>query len=177
MNEVLKNIIDDQKKNIKVDAAKGHDKKCPFTGNMKLHGKMFKGIVVSKDTHRTVKVTWSNKHFVKKYERFMVKRTKVAAHNPDAINAQVGDEVVIAECRPLSKTKKFIVVQNLGHSTDYMIKKESIEDDKKVKKEKEAKKKDSDNEVKEEATEALDSDEIVEAEETEADTEKLNDEQ
>lgn len=175
MNEVLKNIIDDQKKNIKVDAAKGNDKKCPFTGNMKLHGKMFRGIVVSKDTHRTVKVTWSNKHFVKKYERFIVKRTKIAAHNPEVINAQVGDEVVIAECRPLSKTKKFIVIQNLGHSKDYMIKQESIDDDKKVKKE--VKNKEDNKEVKEELTKDLDSDKTVETEEEKVDTEKLSDEQ
>jgi len=145
MSETLKKIMDAQKKSIKVDANANVDKKCPFTGNLKLRGKTFRGIVVSKDTHKTVRVTWTTKHFVKKYERFMLKRTKVAAHNPEVINAKIGDEVIIAECKPISKTKKFIVIQNLGHSKDYMIKKESIEDDKKVVKEKELKSKVNDD--------------------------------
>jgi small subunit ribosomal protein S17 len=33
------------------------------------------------------------------------------AHNPPCINAKEGDVVKIAECRPLSKTKKFVVIE------------------------------------------------------------------
>src|SRR6056300_1218564 len=109
MNEALKRVMEEQKSDLKIDESViGKDTKCPFTGNIKLRGKVFKGIVVSKDTHRTVIVEWSNKHSVKKYERFMVKKTKVAAHNPEIINANIGDKVVIAECKPLSKTKNFV---------------------------------------------------------------------
>ncbi|MFT4297619.1 MAG: 30S ribosomal protein S17, partial [Candidatus Woesearchaeota archaeon] len=133
MTESLKKIMEEQKKSISVDdTPEKVDKKCPFTGGLKLRGKLFRGIVVSKDTHRTVIIEWNTRHFVRKYERFMMKKTKVAAHNPDVINANIGDEVIIAESRPLSKTKNFVIIKNLGHSRDYMIKKESIEDDLKI---------------------------------------------
>lgn len=122
-------IIEEQKQKLNIaDAPK--DEKCPFTGSLKVRGRMFRGTIISKDTHRTVRVTWTTSRRIKKYERVMYRRTKVAAHNPDIINADVGDEVYIAECRPLSKTKKFVVIQNLGHSRDFTIKQETIEQDK-----------------------------------------------
>jgi small subunit ribosomal protein S17 len=124
-------IIQDKRKEIKTDKTAVKDAKCPFTGGLKLRGKTFTGIVVSKDTHRTTKVEWSRRLFLKKYERFMISKTKVAAHNPEVIDAQIGDVVIIAECRPLSKTKRFVIIQNLGHSKEYMIKRELIEEDKK----------------------------------------------
>lgn len=137
MNEVLKRIMEEQKSSLKIDeSAMGKDKKCPFTGNLKLRGKIFTGIVVSKDTHGTVVVEWTTKHFVKKYERFMVKKTKISAHNPEIINATIADKVIIAECKPLSKTKNFVIVKNLGHSLDYMVKKSVINEDKDTKSEK-----------------------------------------
>jgi small subunit ribosomal protein S17 len=133
MSESLKKIMEGQKELIsKASASENSDKNCPFTNGLKLRGKIFTGIVVSKDTHRTVIIEWSTRHFIKKYERFLDKKTKVAAHNPDVIKADVGDMVIIAECKPLSKTKNFVVIKNLGHSKDYMIKKESIDDDKKI---------------------------------------------
>ena len=126
-------IIEETRKNLKqVDASGVVDSKCPFTGGLKVRDKLFTGIVVSKDTHRTVQVEWSRRKFVKKFERFMVGKTKVSAHNPDVIAAQIGDKVVIAECRPISKTKKFVIIQNQGHSKEYMVKREVIEEDLKV---------------------------------------------
>ncbi len=46
-----------------------------------------------------------------RYERYEKRRTRVAAHNPPCINAKEGDKVVIAECRPLSRTKKFVIIE------------------------------------------------------------------
>ena len=48
-----------------------------------------------------------------KYERFEKRSTRIAAHIPDCINGKTGDSVKIMECRPLSKTKKFVVVEVL----------------------------------------------------------------
>jgi len=42
------------------------------------------------------------------YER---RYSKVKAHNPDEIDAKVGDVVTIMETRPISKTKNFIVIK------------------------------------------------------------------
>jgi small subunit ribosomal protein S17 len=126
-------IIDETRQNLKaVENSGSVDNKCPFTGGLKVRDKLFTGIVVSKDTHRTVQVEWSRRKFVKKFERFMVGKTKVSAHNPDVIAAQIGDKVVIAECRPISKTKKFVIIQNQGHSKEYMVKRSVIEEDLKI---------------------------------------------
>jgi len=48
---------------------------------------------------------------VKKYNRYEKRLSKFHAHNPPCIHAKVGDIVTIAECRPLSKTKNFVVVE------------------------------------------------------------------
>ena len=47
---------------------------------------------------------------MRKFERFERGKSSVQAHNPDCIKAKEGDQVMIAECRPLSKTKSFVVV-------------------------------------------------------------------
>ena len=87
------------------------DKKCPYYGDVAVRGKLFEGTVVSDSMARTVKVEWQT--FVKdaKYSRYLKKRTRVAAHNPDSIGAKKGDFVLIGETRPLSKTKHFTVLK------------------------------------------------------------------
>jgi small subunit ribosomal protein S17 len=40
-----------------------------------------------------------------------MRRTRVKAHNPESIDAKEGDTVRIAETRPLSKTKNFVVIE------------------------------------------------------------------
>ena len=80
---------------------------------IKTRGRTFQGKVVSAKAQKTVTVEWNRRIYVPKYERYQNKRSKVKAHNPDEIDAKEGDKVVIKECRPLSKTKKFIVVEVL----------------------------------------------------------------
>jgi len=51
---------------------------------------------------------------IPKYERYERRTSKLHAHNPPCIAARAGDRVKIMECRRLSKTKSFVVVQKLG---------------------------------------------------------------
>lgn len=74
---------------------------------------MIEGVVVSSKPHRTVIVQKDYLHFVPKYERYERRRSRIAAHNPECIDAKEGDKVVIGETRPLSKTKHFVVLQVL----------------------------------------------------------------
>jgi|SRR3989344_6625134 len=90
-----------------------NDKKCPTHGNISLRGRIFHGVIVSKDAHRTVVVEWPRIVKIRKYERFEKKRSKVKAHNPSCINAGLGEMVKIVECRPLSKTKNFVIVERI----------------------------------------------------------------
>ena len=93
--------------------AEADDKKCPFHGDVSVRGKTFVGVVVSDSMNKTVKVQWDNAVKSTKYNRYLKTRTKVAAHNPLAINAKKGDKVIIGETRPLSKTKHFAVLKIL----------------------------------------------------------------
>ena len=87
------------------------DKACPFHGSTKLHGRTFKGLVISAKAPKTVTVVRERRYYLRKYERYEKRRTKLLVHNPGCINAKPGDEVIIKETRPLSKTKHFVVVE------------------------------------------------------------------
>ncbi|MBD3354657.1 30S ribosomal protein S17 [Candidatus Woesearchaeota archaeon] len=96
------------------------DKKCPFHGNIKLRGKSFTGVVLAKDTHNTATVEWSYPVVIPKYERSETRRTKIHVHNPSCLDADIGDIVKVQETRPLSKTKKFVIVENMGKKKGFI---------------------------------------------------------
>ncbi|MFH2019815.1 MAG: 30S ribosomal protein S17 [archaeon] len=79
------------------------------TTQLKTRGRTFKGKVVSAKAQKTVTVEWFRRIYIPKYERYQIKRSKVKAHNTQG--AKEGDLVIIKECRPLSKTKKFVVTE------------------------------------------------------------------
>lgn len=72
-------------------------------------GKILRGTVVSDKMQETVVVSVTR--FVKhpKYRKFIKRVKKFHAHNPGDAKKE-GDKVSIQECRPMSKTKKFIVI-------------------------------------------------------------------
>lgn len=90
-----------------------NDWRCPYHGGLPVRGKIFEGKVVSDKMDRGVVVEWGFTRFVKKFDRAEKKKSKVTAHNPPCIHARSGDKVRVAECRPLSKTKKFVVIEKL----------------------------------------------------------------
>ena len=87
------------------------DENCPFHGRLPVRGIVLEGMVTSDRMKRTVVVEKEYLRFIRKYERYERRHSRVHAHNPPCINAKIGDKVKIAECRPLSKTKKFVVVE------------------------------------------------------------------
>ena len=50
-------------------------------------------------------------HPVTKYKRYERSRSKMHAYIPECIDVREGSEVKIAECRRLSKTVSFVVVE------------------------------------------------------------------
>ena len=90
------------------------DRHCPFHGGLKVRGRYFGGMVRKADTHGTIDVEWPRLFYLSKYERYEKRRSRVKAHNPTCINVKVGDKVKIVECRPISKTKHFVVVEKLS---------------------------------------------------------------
>jgi small subunit ribosomal protein S17 len=89
------------------------DKNCPFHGKLPVRGKIIEGIVVSAKAAKTAIVEKEYFHYIPKYERYERRHSRIAAYNPECIDAKEGDRVKIAECRPLSKTKAFVVVEKV----------------------------------------------------------------
>jgi len=90
-----------------------NDKNCPFHGSLPIRGRVLEGIVVSAKMDKTVIVRRDYLHYVPKFKRYERRHSHIPAHNPPCINAKEGEKVRIAECRPISKTVSFVVVEKL----------------------------------------------------------------
>jgi small subunit ribosomal protein S17 len=86
---------------------------CPFHGTLSVRGQILKGIVVSSRMDKTSIVQREIKRFIPKYERYEKRTYRYPVHNPPCLNVQRGDLVKIMECRPLSKSKAFVVIEKL----------------------------------------------------------------
>jgi small subunit ribosomal protein S17 len=110
-------IIMKKTKSIGLDATPPEEtcesKFCPWHGTLKVRGRIFKGKVVSSKPANTAVVKWNYFIHSQKYNRGLRKKTKVSAQNPACISAKQNDIVRIAECRPISKTKKFVIFEKL----------------------------------------------------------------
>lgn len=100
------------------------DKKCPFTGNVSIRGRILKGVVVSTKMNRTVVVRRDYLHYVKKYRRFEKRHSTLSAHCSPCFRVNEGDTVVVGQCRPLAKTVRFNVlkIERTGSNSDSGVK-------------------------------------------------------
>ncbi|MEM3769985.1 MAG: 30S ribosomal protein S17 [Candidatus Bathyarchaeia archaeon] len=88
-----------------------NDRNCPFHGSLPIRGRILEGVVVSAKMDKTVIVRHDYLKYVSKFMRYERRRSRIPSHNPPCIDAKEGDRVVIAECRPISKTVSFVVVE------------------------------------------------------------------
>ncbi|MEB3702716.1 30S ribosomal protein S17 [Candidatus Bealeia paramacronuclearis] len=72
--------------------------------------RVLQGKVVSSKCDKTVTVLVERRVMHPLYHKFITRSKKFAAHD-EANECQVGDSVRIRECRPLSKTKTWEVIQ------------------------------------------------------------------
>ena len=91
-----------------------NDPNCPWHGTLPVRGQIINAVVVSTGMMRSAVVARERLHYVKKYERYEKRTSRYIVHNPECINAQVGDMVKIMECRPLSKNKHFVIISKGG---------------------------------------------------------------
>ncbi|XP_065653798.1 small ribosomal subunit protein uS17-like [Hydra vulgaris] len=88
------------------------DKKCPFTGNVSIRGRILTGIVKSLKMRRTIVIRRDYLHFIKKYQRYEKRHKNLVAHmSPCFLDVALGDLVTVGQCRPLSKTIRFNVLK------------------------------------------------------------------
>jgi small subunit ribosomal protein S17 len=94
------------------------DRLNPFNGSLPVRGSVIVGTVVSAKMQATAVVEKQHERLNTKFERTEKRTRRYAAHVPSNIDVKVGDEVVIAECRPISKTVSFVVVENRGNAAE-----------------------------------------------------------
>ncbi len=74
------------------------------------------GIVVSNKMQKTIVVKVENRYSHPIYSKILVKTKKYLAHD-EFEECNVGDQVLVEECRPLSKKKCWKLVQILSKSS------------------------------------------------------------
>ena len=92
------------------------DRKCPFTGDVSIRGRMMRATVRSTKMKRSIVIRRNYLHFINKYQRYMKRHKNFTVHCSPCFEPAVGDEVVVGQCRPLSKTVRYNVLQVISKS-------------------------------------------------------------
>lgn len=92
------------------------DNNCPFHGDLSIRGHVLEGVVVSARMDKTVVVERDYLQYIPKFVRYERRHSRISSHSPPCLEAKEGDRVRIAECRPISKTVSFVVVEKTGES-------------------------------------------------------------
>ncbi len=87
------------------------DINCPFHGELPVRGQILNGVLETKKMQGGAVVKRDYLHYVPKYERYEKRRSHYSAHLPPCIDVNIGDPVKIMECRPLSKSISFVVIE------------------------------------------------------------------
>lgn len=74
------------------------------------------GIVISNKMQKTIVVKIENKYPHPIYSKTMVKTQKYLAHD-ELDKCNIGDKVLVQECRPLSKRKRWKLVKIVSKSS------------------------------------------------------------
>ena len=98
---------------VKAPSKSCEDEKCPFHGNLSLRGNVMQGKVVSTRAEKTAVIERNYQHFLPKFERYERRHSRLMAYKPECMDVKEGDIVTIAECRPLSTTKAFVVIEKV----------------------------------------------------------------
>lgn len=89
------------------------DRKCPFHGSLKLHGRTFIGQAIGNVFHKTLAIEFERTVPIPKYERIETRKSRIKTHVPPCMAVQKGDKVKVMETKPISKTKNFVAIEVL----------------------------------------------------------------
>lgn len=96
---------------VKIPESECNDKNCPFHGKLSVRGQILDGTVVNDKMEKTIIIEKERLRFIPKYERYEKRTSRYPAHNPPCLDAGVGNFVRIMECKPISKTVSFVVIE------------------------------------------------------------------
>lgn len=87
------------------------DEHCPFHGKLSVRGKLFDGKVTSIKARKTITLQKESPVFFNKFKRYARSKNTIHAHVPECIEVADGNRVLTAECRPISKSVSYVVVE------------------------------------------------------------------
>ncbi|MFQ6011094.1 MAG: 30S ribosomal protein S17 [Nitrososphaerales archaeon] len=90
------------------------DPLCPFHGNTRVRGRVMKVKAVSIKARKMAVVEREYLHYVKRVMRYEKRTMNLHAHLSECIEAKEGDTVIIGECRPLTKSVSFVVLERVN---------------------------------------------------------------
>jgi small subunit ribosomal protein S17 len=98
---------------LKVNAPKREceDIHCPFHGNLSIRGKLFDGKVTGSKARQTITLQKESPIYFTKFKRYARGKSTIHAHVPGCIDVESGNHVLTAECRPISKSVSYVVVE------------------------------------------------------------------
>ena len=88
-----------------------NDYNNPFNGSLSVRGKIFEGIVIKAKAKQTVTLEKESPIYFTKFKRYGRSKNRIHAHVPSNLDVKEGDHVIAAECRPISKSVSFVVVE------------------------------------------------------------------
>ena len=74
------------------------------------------GIVISNKMDKTIVVNVESRYSHPMYSKIMVKTKKYLAHDENQ-ECNIGDQVLVKECRPLSRKKRWILERIISKSS------------------------------------------------------------
>ncbi|CAO2612301.1 40S ribosomal protein S11 [Lemmus lemmus] len=80
------------------------DKKCPFTGNIPIRGRILSGVVTKMKMQRTTVIRTIYLHYIRKYNRFEKRHKNMSVHLfPCFRDVQIGDIVTVTKAAGTKK--------------------------------------------------------------------------
>jgi len=96
---------------VKAPSRECTDIHCPFHGKLSVRGKLFDGKVTSNKAKQTITLQKESPIYYKKFKRYARSKNTIHAHVPECIDVETGNHVLTAECRPISKSVAYVVVE------------------------------------------------------------------
>jgi len=87
------------------------DVHCPFHGSLSIRGKLFDGKVTGSKAKQTITLQKESAIYFSKFKRYARGKSTIHAHVPNCMDVESGDHVLTAECRPISKSVSYVVVE------------------------------------------------------------------
>ena len=88
-----------------------NDSNNPFNGSLSIRGKTFEGTVINTKGKKTVVLEKESPIYFSKFRRYGRSKNRIHAHVPSNLDVGEGDHVIAAECRSISKSVSFIIVE------------------------------------------------------------------